>query len=684
MSKLPVFTAVMLLWFIFSSATAQSIPSSVHIPRERATLSYDNQLEFTRLATWGNGSVFDVAWMDATHIAFTSESGTWVYELGEAAVAIRLLAPPYQRLFAASNSNWVMTYTDNERFNSFPSNSFDAWSLTGESRQLLAVSQILGDAASTLSPVMNAYGVIGNDVIGSQGATTFVWPDDFSNEAQRFEQPPSNRTDYVIEQATLSNDGKHLATAARAFISDQLIISVWDTETGQQRIIYEDDYLPLQRLILNSLQFSEDGHELAAYIGFVTRNKLEMRLRRWNVTTDQELNSISLECPGDDYSTGTVNYVNYAANFFLCRFSAADGKARLEVRSLDTGLLRASVADSSFEPNYAISPNSRYIALANATRYTSGGDELARYRIVVWDIERDRLFAEFEGSVDAVTSLEFSPDGRQLLSGNDDGTLRIWNIGTKTQSYFIEAGHSLPVTSVAFSPDGRWLVSVATNPNSNYLGASRGFVASWNLETGQFEKLLDGADSRATSAVFSPDGKRLYIGDLEGSLHIWDGETFKPIQTLTNGDPINSMALSADGRLLAIASDYSMSVWDTRSNSIVNRLEYELYGNSCLAQFSPDGEWLKLCARLWKIEDQGKLIAEWQAADLPEALTAWYESYDRRILFTSDNGDNPPIQWLPPGSSDSFGSVAINAARDLIAAGQPNGVITFYGIEKEG
>jgi WD40 repeat protein len=59
-----------------------------------------------------------------------------------------------------------------------------------------------------------------------------------------------------------------------------------------------------------------------------------------------------------------------------------------------------------------------------------------------------------EGHSDSVKSMAFSPDGKQVVSGSDDKTVRLWDTVTGVALKTLE-GHSHYVNSVAFSPDGK-------------------------------------------------------------------------------------------------------------------------------------------------------------------------------------------------------------------------------------
>jgi hypothetical protein len=62
------------------------------------------------------------------------------------------------------------------------------------------------------------------------------------------------------------------------------------------------------------------------------------------------------------------------------------------------------------------------------------------------------------GHSDAVWAVAFSPDGKTLVSGSSDRTLRVWDVASG-QSLRTLQGHSGAVGAVAFSPDGKSVVS---------------------------------------------------------------------------------------------------------------------------------------------------------------------------------------------------------------------------------
>ena len=242
----------------------------------------------------------------------------------------------------------------------------------------------------------------------------------------------------------------------------------------------------------------------------------------------------------------------------------------------------------------------------------------------------------FLGHADSVRSVAFSPDGRQIVSGSSDNTLKVWDVATGQETLTLK-GHTAPVWSVAFSPDGRRIVS----------GSSDNTLKVWDVATGQETLTLKGHTGSVMSVVFSPDGRRIVSGSEDKTLKVWDAATGQETLTLKgHTGSVMSVAFSPDGRRIVSGSeDKTLKVWDAATGQETLTLKGHT-GSVWSVAFSPDGR------RIVSGSDD-KTLKVWDAATGQETLTlkghtVWVASVafspdGRRIV--SGSGDKTLKVW---------------------------------------
>jgi WD40 repeat protein len=215
---------------------------------------------------------------------------------------------------------------------------------------------------------------------------------------------------------------------------------------------------------------------------------------------------------------------------------------------------------------------------------SSGGTEAATGQPV----------ATLAGHDEPVGAVDFSPDGKLVLTGSGDNTARLWDAATG-QPVGMPLRHDGPVGAVDFSPDGKLVLT----------GSGDKTARLWDAATGKPVGMPLRHDAPVGAVAFSPDGSRVLTGSGDNTARLWDAATGKPAgMPLRHDAPVGAVAFSPDGKLVLTGSvDKTARLWNPATGGPVGKPMLHDAPVQAVA-FSPDGKlvltgsWDKT-ARLW-------------------------------------------------------------------------------------
>lgn len=295
-----------------------------------------------------------------------------------------------------------------------------------------------------------------------------------------------------------------------------------------------------------------------------------------------------------------------------------------------------------------------------------------------------------------VNCLAYKPDGKVLVSGSHDHSIRVWDTETGHSKGLI--AHQSPVTVVAFSPNGKRIAA----------GDQSGVVTLWDATHNTLiDTSLVGHQQALTGMAFTPDNQRLFTSSKDASVIVWDVNYSLRKTKLLDSEhtgSINALALSADGRLLVTGGNTpdfhtELVFWDATTAApiikfMLKSFEIERPGHVRQLLFTADARKVIL------VRDERVQFWDVLARQLSTPFKTWYTTHNaalstNNLYFATSHTNGQISLWDLTNnthigkqlrghtdnktSEDTVNSVAFSPdGKYLASAGDDGRVIIWY------
>ena len=277
-----------------------------------------------------------------------------------------------------------------------------------------------------------------------------------------------------------------------------------------------------------------------------------------------------------------------------------------------------------------------------------------------------------------VFHINYSPDGRRLVSGGRDFTARIWDAQTGAQ-IGSPLKHTMSVKWVEFSRDGRMVATASYDRTARV----------WDAETGvPLTPWLRHVHS-VVQITFSPDGRRVLTTSHDHNAQIWDIATGEPALTFKHNGFVTHTRFSPDGhQVLTAGQDNVARLWNIAVDMpLVKPLADGTNGINAVA-FSPAGD-------KFASGSQDRTARIWETSTGRELLKLAHDASVGNVVFNRDGtllattAGRDALVWrigdgsnaVPPlEHSASVLSVAFSPDGSRIATGTRNGIVQLWNI----
>jgi len=204
----------------------------------------------------------------------------------------------------------------------------------------------------------------------------------------------------------------------------------------------------------------------------------------------------------------------------------------------------------------------------NAVDYSEINNKIASagsdFKINLWGYDSGKLLQTLNGHTDRVWDVDFSSDGKYLLSAGDS-TVRLWD-SYSGKLITILGKHSKGVSNVIFSPNGKKAVSGGYSGKLKFWDIANRTLIKELLPTQTFSPFI-------TALTFSSDGETFISGDFGGTIRIWNGRTGKLIKIIQSKSMVSDIAYFPNKNYIAsVHREGKIRIWNINTGKLLRRI----------------------------------------------------------------------------------------------------------------